>query len=64
MFSQIREAVKIIKIITQCKTVKPRKFKKKNYFKIPNTYRDIDWFMIKKSPCIFNSRTVTVFFNS
>ena len=49
MFYQIREAIKIIKIITQCKTVKLRKLKY-IYFKIPNTYRDIDWFMIKKSP--------------
>jgi len=50
VFYQIREVVEIIKIATQCKIVKPRKFKK-NYFKIPNTYRDIDWFMIKESLC-------------
>jgi hypothetical protein len=29
VFYQIREEVKIIKIVTQCKIVKPRKFKKK-----------------------------------
>jgi len=41
-----------MKIITQCKTIKPRKFKK-NYFKMPITCRDIDWFMIKESLCIY-----------
>jgi hypothetical protein len=29
VFYQIREEVKIIEIVTQCKIVKPRKFKKK-----------------------------------
>jgi hypothetical protein len=53
VFYQIREEVKIINIVTQCKIVKPRKFKK-NYFKIPNISRDINWFTINKLPCILN----------
>jgi hypothetical protein len=32
VFYQIREEVKIIKIVTQCKIVKHRKFKKKKLF--------------------------------
>ncbi|KAF0745542.1 Uncharacterized protein FWK35_00023367, partial [Aphis craccivora] len=56
VFYQIREEAKIIKIVTKCKIEKPRKLKKKNYFKIPNTSRDINWFTIKESPCINNSQ--------
>jgi hypothetical protein len=55
VFYQILEEVKIIKIVTPCKIVKHRKFKNKNYFKIPNAFQDINWFTIKKSPCILNS---------